>query len=198
MASADDLRMEAARLAFALIRFEGAAAHPMQGSTPPGSLCVGTEAYVFQPSWRVVPRDEVEAFLVELPSPALLAPTTIRGIIALTLVHELSGERRGGAEKTLSNFATALEKTRGRLALEPSSRILVEFDEESHVFSFAGVREWSQQLAVHVGWNISPLEGDEHAAACMKLMRSDGRRFPGRSCMIPAGWQSQKPEGGAS
>ena len=67
--------MEAARLAFALIRFAGAVAYPLIGHTPPGVLKVGTEAYMFSPSWRRVPRDEVEAFLVGLPSPALLAPT---------------------------------------------------------------------------------------------------------------------------
>jgi len=184
----DELRLEAARIAAALLRFEGVAAHPSWAATPPGSLRVGTEAYVFLPSWRVVPHDAVEAFLVGLPSPALLAPTTICGTIALMLLHELSGERRQWAEKTLSNFAAGLDEASAQLALSPTSRILVEFDEESHVFSFAGVREWSQQFAVQVGWSIAPLEGEDRADACMLLRRSDGNRFQGRSCGTPPGW----------
>lgn len=98
-----DLRSEAARLAFALIRFAQAAAHPSQGSTPPDALRLGTAAYVFSPSSRRIPRDEVETFLVGLPSPAILVPTTGQGAIALFLIHELGGERRRSAE---NNSAT--------------------------------------------------------------------------------------------
>ena len=181
----DDVRLEAARIAFALIRFDEVAAHPMGTSPPPGSVRALTEAYSFLPSWRKIPRDEVETFLVSLPSPALLAPTTIRGVIALILFHELNGDRRRWAEKTLSNFAGALEEIGPRLGLSPTSPILVEFDEESHVFSYAAVREWTQQFAVQVGWSIAPLERDDRADARMMLRRSDGQWFPGRPCMVP-------------
>lgn len=197
-ANTDDLRLEAARIAFALIRFEEVAAHPRGASTPPGSLRVGTDAYVFLPSWRIVPRDEVETFLVGLPSPALLAPTTIRGVIALTLVHELSGDRRRWAEKTLSNFAVGLDEIGPSLGLSPTSRILLEFDEESHVFSFAGVREWTQQFPVQVGWSISALERRDRADACMMLRRSDGQRFRGQSCMVRHMRPPNEPERGAT
>ena len=197
-ATTDALRSEAARLAFALLRFEGAAAHARPGSRPSGALQIGTEAYVFLPSWREVPFEEVEAFLVGLPSPALLAPTTVRGVIALTLVHELSGDRRHWAEKTLSNFVAGLEDMAQQLDLSPTSRILLEFDEDSHVFSLAGVREWAQQMAVQVGWNVSSLESDVRADACMNLMRSDRKPFRGRSCMIRPGWTTDAPEGEAT
>src|SRR6266487_3742532 len=50
----------AARVAAALIRFEQVAAYPMGGSPPPGALRVGIDAYVFMPSGRRVPRDQVE------------------------------------------------------------------------------------------------------------------------------------------
>ncbi|MGH9894612.1 MAG: hypothetical protein ACREA0_22065, partial [bacterium] len=182
----DDVRREAARLAFALIRFEEVTAHPLGASTPPDSLRDRPEAYNFLPSWHKVPRGEVETFLVSLPSPGLLAPTTIRGTIALILLHELSGDRRRWAEKTLSNFAAGLEEIAPSLGLSPTSRILVEFDEESHVFSYAAVREWTQQFAVQVGWSIAPLEQrDDRADARMMLRRGDGQWFPGRSCMMP-------------
>src|SRR3989442_9819422 len=116
-------------LASALHRIASIAPHPLTTSTPPGSLRVGTEAYVFIPSSRWVPLDQLETFLVSLPSPALLAPTTIRGMIALTLLHELSGERRRGFEHELDNCAAALEEIGPQLGLSATSRILVEFDE---------------------------------------------------------------------
>ena len=197
-ASTDNVRVEAARLAFALIRFEGVAAHAPTGTTPPGVLKVGTEAFVFSPSWRSVPYNEVEAFLIGLPSPALIAPTMTRGVITLTLLHELSGDRRRWAEKTLSNFAAGLEETSSKLGLSATSRILLEFDDESQVFSFAAVWEWSQQLAVNVGWTIAPLDGDARADACMKLMRSDGKWFQGRSCILPPDWSRHGPDDGAT
>ena len=180
----DDVRVEAARLAAALIRFAQVAAHPLTASTPPGSLRVGTDAYVFMPSSRWVPRDQVEMCLVSLPSPALLAPTTIRGMIALTLLHELSGDRRRGFEHELDNCAAALDEIGAQLGLSPTSRILVEFDEESHVFSFATVREWTQQFLVQVGWSMTSLDRESGADARMLLRRSDGQSFPGRSDMV--------------
>jgi hypothetical protein len=178
-----DLRAEAARLAVALIRFEGVAAHPFPASTPPGALHAGTEAWTFIPSWTRVPADAVEAFLVSLPSPALLSQTTTRGVIALLLLHELSGDRRRWAEKTFSNYDVGLDAAAGQLGLTPESPILVEFDDESHLFSLAAVRAWSQAFAVQVGWNLRPLHDDPHADACMGLMRSDGRWYEGRSCI---------------
>jgi hypothetical protein len=181
----DDLRIEAARLAFALMRFEGAAAHLSRASRPPGAPQLGTDAYAFIPSWTEVPSDGVEAFLAGLPCPVLLAPTTIRGSIALLLLHELSGDRRRWAEKTFSNYAAVLDDLIGQLALSPQSRVLVEFDDESHVFSLAAVREWSQQFAVQVGWNLGPLQNDSRADAIMGLMRGDGEWYKGRSCLRP-------------
>ncbi len=164
----DDVRLEAARLAAALIRFEDVAAHPTAGYTPPGSPRVGTDAYIFAPSGRQVPRNEVERFLT------------------LTLLHELSGDRRRGAEKAFSNLGAGLEEIRTQLSLSDSSRILVEFDEESHVFSFAAVREWSQQFVVQVGLSLGALKGEKRADARLLLRHSDGRPFPGRSDMIRA------------
>lgn len=188
----DDVRLQAARLAAALIRFEQSAAHLASGATPRGTRRVGTEAYRFLPSWRTVPREEVERFLVALPSPAFLAPTTIRGVIALTLLHELSGERRQGAEKTLANYAAGLDDLSARGGLGPASSVLLEFDDESHVFSFAVAREWTQQFPVQVAWNIRPLDGDGAAEGCLMLIRSDGREFPGRSCMLGPGFRPRQ------
>ncbi len=87
--------------------------------------------------------------------------TTWRGLITLTLLHELSGDRRRGAEKAFSNLGAGLEEIRTQLSLSDSSRILVEFDEESHVFSFAAVREWSQQFVVQVGLSLGALKGEK-------------------------------------
>jgi hypothetical protein len=182
----DDVRPEAARLAAALIRFGDVAAHPTAGYTPPNSPRVGTDAYIFAPSGRQVPRNEVERFLISLPSPAILSHTTWRGLITLTLLHELSGDRRRGAEKAFSNLGAGLEEIRTQLGLSDSSRILVEFDEESHVFSFAAVREWSQQFVVQVGLSLGVLKGEKRADARLLLRHSDGRPFPGRSDMIRA------------
>ena len=107
--------------------------------------------------------------------------------IALLLLHELSGERRAGFQHELDNSAAGLDDDIApQLGLSARSRILVEFDEESHVFSFAAVREWTQQFVVRVGWSLGTLHGEDRADARLLLRRSDGRRFPGRSDMIGA------------
>jgi hypothetical protein len=188
----NNLRAEAARLAATLLRFQEPAAHLSRASTPLGALRVGTEAYIFIPSWKTVPRVEVESFLVSLPSPALLAPTTMRGSIALLLLHELSGDRRRWAEKTFSNFAAVMGEMAGQLGLAPESRVLVEFDDESHVFSYAAVLECTQQFAVQVGLCLTPLAGAAEADAVLGMVRGDGHWYRGRSCFLPA----RQPEKG--
>lgn len=181
----DELRAEAARLAFMVLRFEEASAHLLRTSAPEGALQAGRDAYAFIPSWKLVNREEVVSFLARLPSPALLAPTTIRGSVALLLLDELSGDRRRWAEKTFGNYAALLDDTASQLGLSPHSRILVEFGDESEVFSFAAVREWSQWLAVQVGWNLRGLHEDPRADAAMGLLRGDGRWYRGASCWLP-------------
>lgn len=180
----DDVLLHAAALAFALIRFEEGAAHPFRGAPRPDSLDLGEGAYLFTPSWRHVPRADVPAFLAALPSPALLSPTTTRGVVALTLVGELAGDRAAWARKTLANQRAGLEQMVGQLGLGDDASVLLEFDEERHVVPLAVLRNWSDRFAVQVRWDIGRLKGDAHAAARMHLVRSDGHRSLGGSCPV--------------
>ncbi|MEO8201287.1 MAG: hypothetical protein ABI679_12245 [Gemmatimonadota bacterium] len=180
----DDLRSHAARLAFTLIRFESVAGHPVGFKTPQSPPPTNT-GYTFLPSSRAIQPDQVESFLVGLPCPAVLAPTMTRGAIALLLLDELSGDRKRWAEKTMSNFSAGLEEMGPKLGLSSQSRILVEFDDESHLFSFAAVHEWTQQFVIQLAWNLGPIENDGRADARMGLIRSDWQWFKGRSYMGP-------------
>lgn len=188
----EDLRVEAARLAFTLLRFASAAGHPFPGSERPGVLKVGSDAWVFGPSWQRVASAEVEAFLSRLPSRALLSPTLMRGEVTLLLLDELTGERREWGEKTLSNLVSNFDDMVAQLALPATARVLVEFDDESHVFSLAAVREWAGTLAVNVGWNLAPLADEACAEACLMLIRADDREFSGRSCMMRERYRRQR------
>ncbi len=187
----EDLRAEAARLAFTLLRFASAAGHPLPGSERSGVPKVGSDAWVFGPSWQKVPSDGVEAFLTGLPSRALLNPNLIRGEVTLLLLDELTGERRRWGEKTLSNLVACFDEMVVQLALPNTAKVLVEFDDESHVFSLGAVREWARTLAVNVGWNLAPLAHEECAEACLMLIRADDREFPGRSCMMRERYRRQ-------
>jgi hypothetical protein len=62
---ADNTLMEAAALAFAMVRFQEGSAHADRESVPSEAPRPGVDAYVFFPSLRRVPRDEVEAFLLD-------------------------------------------------------------------------------------------------------------------------------------
>lgn len=179
----DNLRREAARLAFAAIRFEEKLSHLLGSSSPPGQPVLGIDTYSFTPSWRQIPRAEVESFLAALPSPALMSPTLTRGMIALTLLNELTGDRRKWGEKTLSNFTAVFDQACSHLSLAGKSRFLLEFYEESHVFTHAAVRLWTQQFAVQTGWTLDSLKNDPRADARILLRRSDGMWSTGRKPM---------------
>ena len=170
----DETRADAARIAYALLRFEEPMARLLGAHTLPGMPVIGTDAYAFTPSWRPVSRSDIVPFLVALPSPALLSPTTTRGMIALTLLHELSGERRRWAEKTLSNFTACFDDMAARLRLDETSPILLELPGEAAVYSCASVRLWTHQFGVQVGWSLSPLPNDPRARARLVARRSDG------------------------
>ncbi len=142
---------------------------------------LGEDAYVFAPSLRHVRREDVPAFLAGLPSAAMLFPTTIRGVVALQLLNELSGDRAAGARKEFANQRGGLEELAGQLGLTADSPILLEFGDEAHVVSLAVLLLWSERFAVHVGWNIGRLEGDPRASARLNLFRSDGVKSRGWS-----------------
>ena len=170
----DENRTHAARIAYAMLRCEEPMACPLKAYTPPGMPVVGTDAYVFTPSWRAVSRADIVPFLAGLPSPVLLSPTTTRGMIALTLVHELSGERRRWAEKTLNNATNCLDGLANQLGLDETSQVRLDLPGEAVPYSFATVRLWTQQFGVQVGWSLSPLKDDPRAQARLVVRRSDG------------------------
>lgn len=176
-------RADAARLAFALMRFVSRAAHQMQSHTHPGQPRVGVDAFVFGPSWTPVRFPDIEEFLIALPCPALFSSTLTRGSFTLTLLDELSGERRRWAEKTLSNFVVNLDAMCEQAGLTESSRVLLEFEEEQQVFPLSAIYYWARHLAVDVGWSIQRLENEPDADACLMLLRPDLAQFPGRSNM---------------
>jgi hypothetical protein len=132
--------MEAAALAFAMVRFQEASAHVFRGSTPPGVPRLGIDVYEFLPSLRRVPRDGVTAFLAGLSSPAILIPSTTRGMVALTLVDELSGDRAAGARHEFSNQQRGLEEMIEKAGLDADASVLLDFDKEENLYSLEGVR----------------------------------------------------------
>ena len=174
MITSDDPLMQAAELAFAMVRFEEGAAHPHPAAPSPGVLRIGEEGWLFAPSWHAVPRAEVPAFLAALPSPAMLSPTTTRGMVALTLLDELAGERSKWGRHSFSNQQACLQSIAEQLDLTDESRLLLEFDDESYVISLAALRVWSERFGVQVRWTLERLEGDPRASARLVLMRSDG------------------------
>ena len=184
-ASEDDTRRDAARLAYALLRVEEPMASLLGAHTPDGFPVLGVDAYAFAPSWRVIPRADIVASLVSLPSPALLSPTTTRGMIALTLLDELRDDRLRWAEKTLSNLTLGLDGQVGRLGLPADVGVLLELGDESSIFPTAAVRLWTQQFGVQVGWILSPIADNPRAQAQLVVRRSDGVWFPPRQGCTP-------------
>jgi len=175
----DDALMEAAALAFAMVRFQEGSAHLDRHSIPPGAPRLGIDVYGFLPSLRRVPREGVAEFLAGLASPAILTPSTTRGIVALTLLDELSGDRRLGAQKELSNQQLGLEEMVQQAGLDPEAYVLLDFDNEANIFSLKAVRLWAERFGVHVGWSLGSLKDDPRASARIMLYGSDGRRSHG-------------------
>jgi hypothetical protein len=172
----EDSRLKAAAVAFALVRFESEAAQADRFRHPSSAPRFGEDAYVFLPSLRRIRSGDVVSFLAGLPSPALLAPTTMRGIVALTLLAELSGERATGARKIFTNQCAAVEESAQQLGATPETQVLISISGETHIVSFETVRVWSQLFAVQVGWSIAPFAGDPRVAARLCLIRSDGAK----------------------
>jgi len=169
----DALLLEAATLAATILRYEERAAHQLASHTPAGMLVIGRDAYVFPPSSRRVPRDQIPEFLAALPSPAFLAPTTTRGTVTLTLLQELSGERRASIQHDLDNQVAILKD----MASGPDSdRVLVAFDDQAHLFTLGAVRLWASRFGILVGWNITPSSDTGQAEWQMNLFSSSGRR----------------------
>jgi hypothetical protein len=144
---------------------------------------LGEDAYTFVPGSRRIPLRDIPQFLAGLPSPALLMPSTSRGVVGLTLVSELTGDRAASAHHEFANQQAAVQEQVGQFGLSADSRILLELDRESLVVSLAALRTWSQRYVIYVGWNMRPLVDDPRASAKLFLIRadrvdSDGGTFP--------------------
>lgn len=178
----DDARRDAASIAYALLRVEEPMANLFDAKPPPAQGVVGRDTYVFAPSWRSVARADVVPFLAALPSPALLSPTTTRGLVALILLHELTDDRRRWAEKTFSNNVAGLNSLVSQLRLRDDAPVLLELPDETSVYPLPTIRLWLELFAGQVGWSLSPLAHDPRAEAQLAIRRSDGTWFPPLSC----------------
>ena len=165
---------EAAEITAAMLRFQEPLAHLAKKHTPEGMPIIGIDSYSFLPSPRPVPRDEVATYLTTLPSPAFLAPTTMRGVIAVQFLNELGGQRRTSMERQLENQVSILTDC----ATGPDSdRVLLEFDEEARVFSLAALRLWAGRYLVLVGWSVAPCKEASRAEWQLVLTGGDGHRY---------------------
>ena len=180
----DDALVQAAALAFAMVRFEEGAAHPPPWFTPPGQLKLGNEGWIFTPGRRPVPRDEVPRVLATLGSPALLFPTTVRGIVALMLVHELSGGRQRWAEQLLRSQMASVDEAIRRLDLPDQAPVVLQFSDEELVLPVAALRVWGRQFVVNMRWNLLRGDHESQAGARLVLYRCDGARSVGGACSI--------------
>ena len=170
----DGALREAAEIAAAMLRFQEPLAHLVSKHTPEGMPIIGVDSYSFVPSPRPIPRTDVATYLTTLPSPAFLTPTTMRGTVAVLLLHELGGQRRTAMEHELQNQTAILSQcARG----SDSDRVLLEFDDESYVFSLAALRLWAQRYLVLVGWSVAPYGDRTRAEWQLLLLGGDGRRY---------------------
>jgi len=173
---------QAAALAFALLRFEAGAAHsPFAGA--PSDDVAGRDGFTFLPVVRRVPVADVVPYLASLPSPAILVSSSPRGMVALLLLAELTGDRRKWAESLFEDYRRALLAAADRLGLTPESSIVFEFDDEVHIFSFATLRLFCERFIVHVAFNLDPmLYDDPRAKVRLVAFRSDRVHSFGAAC----------------
>ena len=168
--------LDAARLAAAMLRFQEPLAPLMQGCTPAGQPVVGVDAYSFVPFPKRVLREDVPAFLASLPCPAMLAPTIVRGIVSLTLLDELSPDRRAAMQHELDNQLSFFRNDRFATASDVD-RVLLEFDDESLEFPLGAVRLWAERYGILVGWILAPCEAPDRAEWRINLIGGDGQRY---------------------
>ena len=171
----------AAAIAFAMLRFGQGAAHQFEREEEAGRGLGGRDWFVFLPAWRRVPRDQVVPFLATLPCPAMLVGGTTRGSVALLLLDELQGERRSWGEKNFSNQSEGLRSLGEQMGLSPRSRVVLDLDDEEHLFTFAVLTRWAERFCVDVGWSVGDC-GDDRADARLWLIRADHQQSWGGSC----------------
>jgi hypothetical protein len=177
--------VDAAALAFAMLRFESGAAHRRfsPGRTNPSEA--QPSLFLFLPVTRPVPRDQVVSYLASCPGPAILAPTTTAGIVSLLLLSELQGDRLRWAQDTFARYRAHAHAQGRALDLTPESPIVLEFDEEAHIFSYATLCRTFERFIVLVAGNlIAMLYDDPRAKARLMLYRSDGVSTWGAACPV--------------
>jgi hypothetical protein len=173
---------EAASIAFAMLRFEMGAANT-RFTRGAGEGTLGVDTFIFLPVGRPVSRDLVVPYLASCPSPVLLVPTTTAGVVTLLLLSELESDRRQWAQHIFDNYLSIHAEKGEQLNLSAESRVVMEFDEEAHVFSWGTLALMLERFAVQVAFNLLPMSyNDPRGTVRMMLYRSDGERSWGSSC----------------
>jgi hypothetical protein len=182
----EEARLQAAALTFAMLRFEQESGHESHASDPDNRR-LGLDHFVFLPSWKSISREEVVPFLASLSSPALIFPTTTRGVASLILLDELTGERRKWARKTLDNQLAIIDELASRFSppFNGESKVLLEFAGETHLLTLNSVREWSKQFSAPTRWSLGDSRNDPRAPARFRLIGSDGRVNPEWTAFAP-------------
>ena len=159
-----------------MLRFQEPLVPLLKHSTSAGRPVLGVDCYSFMPGPKQVLRPDLPAFLAALPCPAMLAPTIIRGIISLTLLEELSGDRRAAMKHELDNQLSFFQDDMFAGASD-SDRVLLEFDDESLEFPLGAVRLWAERYGILVGWSVVPCEDRGRAEWRINLIGGDGKRY---------------------
>lgn len=186
----------AAGLAFALLRLAGGAAHPDVAAPPRGVPRVGSECYRFAPSSQAVMIADVPLFLTTLPSPAILIPTTTRGVVSLMLLDELSGHRRASAEAAFRLQCANLKRRIDKLQLRDDSVVLLQFDDEERLFPLSALSIQRRRFLVAVPSQLEPYTDDSRANARLTAVRSDGAWSWGLICPIDYPGEDQSTNNG--
>jgi hypothetical protein len=167
-----------------MLRFTQPAAHAFPSRSNGEGSEPGVDWFVFSPSWRKTPKDEVIPFLLSQGSPLMIFPTLYRGSVGLLVLDEVRDERKKWFQKTLDNQVAGVHQCAIQLNLVGESRVLLEFAEEEHLFSFAILQEWAKRYCVGIGWSVGPC-GDSRAEARLNLIGPEGLRSWCGSCLLP-------------
>lgn len=172
--SATELDIAAARLAWVMLRFAQAGLPPAVKDVPELGGRLGDIAVKFFPRGETVALTHASAALLEFPKPVALTAMAARGLIGLWFQSSAPAADEVGLRKMAHAAEVGLRRFCTGLGLTADSRVLLEVEDEAHVFPVRVLARCIRDYQVFVGWVLNPLQGDRRADARLQLIRADG------------------------
>ena len=162
----------AAMVAALMLRFAQKKIPRLGADHPNRIYAPRAETFLIAPDGLRLTFDDLVDWLVELPKPAMVQPSYMRGHIG---VWPATNAKQ--VEFDLRNQVNVVREIREQHSLSDDQSVLLDTGDDSLVFPLSHLEVWARSFLILVGWDLSLAEASDYVA--QMFLVAPGHESPG-------------------